>query len=98
MYALALLYKVEINIRVGQCYFRCGSAPLYWVDAKSGKLTKMAGADSLLEVNPCKPLYAVSHYTIAALLSMCSKLNLPTTGTKTELYTALQAVVSTVCV
>ena len=98
MYALALLYNVEVNIRVDQCYFRCGTAPHYWVDAKSGKLTKMEGTDSLLEVNPCKPLYALSHYTAAALLSMCSKLNLSTTGTKPELYASLMAVVSTVCV
>ena len=87
--ALCTLYKVDVTVLQKTHHYVCGS-PNY---AVRGVVVQRLKKVHTYEHTPTKPLYALSHYTLAVLETACTKLGLPL-GTRAKMYAALTTRVS----
>lgn len=87
--ALCTLYKVDVTVLQKTHHYVCGS-PNY---AVRGVVVQRLKTVHTYEHTPTKPLYALSHYTLADLETACTKLGLPL-GTRAKMYAALTTRVS----
>lgn len=83
--ALCLLYKVEIVVVFRRYHYICGNAK-YALCGNS--VCKIRNLDTF-QLIPAKPIYAISHYSIAELRDIADKLHLHETGTKAIIYAAI---------
>ena len=73
------------NVKNRVCY-HYGENPEYILHNEVVLNTSMKYMyDSYLHVNPKKPLYCISHYTVDVLKDMCIRLNKPV-GLKQKMY------------
>jgi hypothetical protein len=87
--ALCALYRVDVAVLQKTHHYVCGS-PLYAIRGVAVQRLKNVHT---YEHTPTKPLYALSHYTLADLKEACTKLGLPL-GTRAKMYAGLTTRVS----
>ena len=88
-WAACAAYDLSVRVVLFPMYFDCGEPAVMW---RNGKLQRM-GEISLFELQPLKPLYAISHYKVADLKEIAAKLGLDE-NTKTEMYATIQTKVA----
>ena len=82
--ALCALYQVDVVVLYAGHHYRCG-VPKY---ALRGLKVERVKLIHTFEYTPTKPLYALSHYTLADLQIMSTKLGLAL-GTRIVMYAAI---------
>jgi hypothetical protein len=91
-YALALAYGVSVDVELGRVAFTtgCGGSGFVVKDGRLQKRVRFKTEGLLVHVNPVKPLYALSHYTVAELNSLCATAGLPQAASKGKAYERLK--------
>jgi len=81
---LCALYEIDIVVICSRYYWSCGS-PKYAI--RRDKIIRLPDLSDLYELNPIKPLYSISHYTLPDLQIIATQLNIPhEKQKKTEIY------------
>jgi len=70
---LCALYEIDIVVVCDRFYCKCGS-PKYAI--RRDKIIRLPDLSDLYELNPIKPLYSISHYTLADLVRLGTQLNI----------------------
>ena len=82
--ALCDLYAVSAEVVQGRAFYKCGDPQRTFVWNGEWNV-KAVDTSAMCELNPVKPLYAVSHYTHPQLADMTRRLHLEE-GTKAHMY------------
>ena len=85
VFLLCALYGVSLVVLEKRFFYVCGDSPT--VALRKGKLGRI-DTWGLYELNPVKPLYAISYYCLAQLKDMAAKLRVQG-DTKAQLYDAI---------
>jgi len=82
--ALCALYHIDVAVIHRDYHYRCG-APRYALRGITVERLKLLHT---YEATPTKPLYALSHYSLADLQALATSLGVPH-GTRAAMYAAI---------
>jgi hypothetical protein len=84
-WAACTLYDLNVRVVQSPYYLDCGEPNVMW---RNGKLQRTCSI-GLFQLQPLKPLYAISHYKVADLKAIAGQLGVHE-STKTEMYANIQ--------